>query len=164
LLLVGSGGFERQLREQAAGTPRIHFLGSKSPRDLGNLYYHAVACIIPSITYETFGMINIEAFARKTPVIVRDLGALPEVVNEGGGGYVYQSDGQLVEAANRLVESRTIRDELGENGYRAFLEKWTGDAHLRIYFDYLERAAQRKYDCVPWQENALVGPGTRASH
>ena len=45
--------------------------------ELGTLYFHALACIVPSITYETFGMIIIEAFARSTPVIVRDLGGLP---------------------------------------------------------------------------------------
>lgn len=50
--------------------------------ELGTLYFHALACIVPSITYETFGMIIIEAFARKTPVIVRDLGALPEVIHD----------------------------------------------------------------------------------
>jgi glycosyltransferase involved in cell wall biosynthesis len=145
LLLVGSGSYEAPLRALAAGNPRIHFLGAKSPRDLGQLYVHAVGCIIPSITYETFGMINIEAFARKTPVIVRDLGALPEVVNEAGGGFVYQRDDELVASANQLVESRELRDKLGENGYRAFLQHWTGDAHLRKYFDYIDRAAERKF-------------------
>jgi glycosyltransferase involved in cell wall biosynthesis len=156
LLLVGTGNYEAQLRAQAAGNPRIQFLGAKSPRDLGNLYFHAVGCIIPSITYETFGMINIEAFARKTPVIVRDLGALPEVVNEARGGFVYQTDEQLVEAANRLVNSRQTRDELGENGYRTFLQKWTGDAHLALYYDYLEGAAERKYGRIPWHSGQVA--------
>ena len=93
-------------------TPRSSFLGLNSPRDLGNLYFHALGCIIPSITYETFGMINIEAFARKTPVIVRDLGALPEVVTEAQGGYVYQTDSQLVAAVNQLIDSRATRDDI----------------------------------------------------
>jgi glycosyltransferase involved in cell wall biosynthesis len=152
LLLVGTGNYEAELRAQAAGNPRIHFLGARSPRDLGNLYYHAVTCIIPSITFETFGMINIEAFARKTPVVVRDLGALPEVVNEANGGFVYQHDDQLVDAVNRLIRSRTLRDELGENGYRTFLEKWTGEAHMKMYFEYLDRAAVRKYNGIPWRD------------
>jgi glycosyltransferase involved in cell wall biosynthesis len=84
LLVAGTGTYEKQLRAQAAPNPRIKFLGALPQRDLGALYFHAQACIVPSITYETFGMIIIEAFARKTPVIARDLGALPEVIQDSG--------------------------------------------------------------------------------
>src|ERR1044071_6897196 len=86
LLVAGTGTNEVELRAMAAGNPRIKFLGPLPQHELGALYYHAIACIVPSITYETFGMTSVEAFARKTPVIVRDLGALPEVVHESGGG------------------------------------------------------------------------------
>ena len=80
LLVVGTGGYEQELRALAAAQPRVKFLGPLGQRELGALYYHALACIVPSITYETFGMTSIEAFARKTPAIVRDLGDPP-----GGG-------------------------------------------------------------------------------
>ena len=51
----------------AAANPRIRFLGPKSQKQLGALYYHANAVLVPSITYETFGLIIIEAFAGKRP-------------------------------------------------------------------------------------------------
>ena len=158
LLVVGTGGYEQELRAQAAGNPRIKFLGALPQRELGNLYYHALACLVPSITYETFGLIIIEAFARKTPVIVRDLGALPEVVHDSGGGYVYRTDEELGAAIQRIGASPSLRGELGERGYRAFKQRWSKEGHLEQYFSLLRTAARRKFGHVPWEREDNVLP------
>lgn len=138
LLVAGAGTYGDSLRELAAGDPRIVFLGPLPQDRLGPLYYHARGCIVPSITYETFGIVIIEAFARKTPVIVHDLGPLPEVVESSGGGFVYRNDDEMLAAIDRLNTSESLRAELGENGYRTFVERWSRDAHLRLYSDHLE--------------------------
>jgi glycosyltransferase involved in cell wall biosynthesis len=155
LLVVGTGTYETSLRAQAASNPRIKFLGALPQSDLGALYFHALACIVPSITYETFGQIIIEAFARKTPVIVRDLGALPEVVDDSGGGYVYRTGEELLAAIRRLTESRERRNELGEKGYSAFVRWWSREAHMELYFDFLRKAALKKFGCVPWEKEPV---------
>ena len=151
LLVVGTGNYEDELRFQAAANPRIKFLGALSQAQLGSLYYHAVATIVPSLTYETFGIIIIESFARKTPVIVRDLGALPEVVEDSGGGFVYRTNEELVKAANQLGASTAMRADLGEAGFRAFVHYWSKEAHLELYFDFLSRIAFRKFGHAPWE-------------
>lgn len=161
LLVAGTGTYEAPLRAQAAANPRIRFLGARSQRELGTLYYHTVASIVPSITYETFGMINIESFARKTPVIAHDLGALPEVIQDSGGGFVYRTDEELLDAIQRLGTSPALRTELGEQGYRAFLRWWTKEAHMDLYFDFINKAARKKYDAVPWEDGASVAVGTK---
>jgi glycosyltransferase involved in cell wall biosynthesis len=106
---------------------------------------------VPSLTYETFGIIIIEAFARKTPVIVRDLGALPEVVHDSGGGFVYRTDEELISAIHRLAGSPTLRAELGELGYQAFERWWSREAHLKLYYDLLRHTAVDKFGHVPWE-------------
>jgi glycosyltransferase involved in cell wall biosynthesis len=144
LLIAGTGTDEAELRAAGASNPRIRFLGPLPQKELGALYLHAVACVVPSLTYETFGMIIIEAFARKTPAIVRDLGALPEVVHESGGGYVYRTDDELVEAVQKLASSPALRSELGERGYDAFVRLWSRDAHLAKYFELVEQLSRNK--------------------
>jgi glycosyltransferase involved in cell wall biosynthesis len=136
----------------AAGNPHIKFLGPLPQRDLGALYYHALACIVPSVTYETFGMISVEAFARKTPTVARDLGALPEVVQDSGGGFVYRTNEELLEALDRIARSPHLRAELGQKGYDGFVRWWCREAHLRLYLDYLNRSAQEKFGRIPWLE------------
>ncbi len=149
LLVAGTGSYEAQLRAMAAGNPRIKFLGPLPQQELGALYYHALACIVPSVTYETFGMTSVEAFARKTPAIVRDLGALPEVVEDSGGGLIYRTDEELLAALNQLASTPGLRTELGENGYRAFTQRWCREAHMQQYFDFIRGAAQRKFGNWP---------------
>jgi glycosyltransferase involved in cell wall biosynthesis len=150
LLVAGAGTYEAELRAMAAGNPRIKFLGPMAQRQLGTLYFHALACIVPSITYETFGMTSVEAFARKTPAIVRDLGALPEVIEDSGGGFVYRTDKELIDALERVARSPELRNDLGQRGYDAFLRSWCREAHLRLYFEYLNGAAQEKFHTIPW--------------
>jgi glycosyltransferase involved in cell wall biosynthesis len=154
LLIVGTGTEEGNLRAQAAANPRIKFLGAMPPDQLGALYFHALACIVPSITFETFGIIIIESFARKAPVIVRDLGALPEVVTDSGGGLVYRTDDDLLHAINQIAASPPLRAAMGANGYDAFLRLWSREAHLEMYFESLRELASRKFGVVPWEAEA----------
>lgn len=157
LLIAGTGTYEAQLRTQAATNPRIKFLGALSQRALSGLYVHALACLVPSITYETFGLISLEAFARKTPVIARDLGALPEVIHDSGGGIVYRTAEELLAAMRRIAAASALRDELGEKGYGAFVRWWSREPHLEQYFNFLRRAAMRKFGYVPWERDDLEG-------
>jgi glycosyltransferase involved in cell wall biosynthesis len=145
----------------AAGNSNIKFLGALPQKDLGNLYYHALACLVPSVTYETFGIIIIEAFARRTPVIVRDLGAFPEVVEESGGGFIYWTDEELLAAIERIRHSPALRAELGEKGYRAFVENWSKEAHLKLYFNFLRKIALRKFGYVPWDSEEQGATGSQ---
>jgi glycosyltransferase involved in cell wall biosynthesis len=144
LLIAGEGTAGMDLRAQAAGNPRIRFLGARSQQELGALYAHALAAIVPSVTYETFGMVTIESFARKTPVIVRDLGALPEVVRESGGGAIFRDDAELASAIETIGNSAALRAELGEKGYAAFTRNWDRSAHLGRYLAYLEESFEKK--------------------
>jgi glycosyltransferase involved in cell wall biosynthesis len=157
LLIAGTGTHEAELRRMAAGNPRIRFLGGQSQAALGALYFHAAACLVPSLTYETFGIIVVEAFARKTPVVVRDLGALPEIVQESGGGFIFRDRAQLLEAIRRLTSEPALRTRLGELGYQTFLRLWTREAHLEQYFAVLRDVAWTKFGCAPW-EAAMPAP------
>lgn len=133
LYVAGTGQYEQELRNQAGDSANIIFLGNLSQTQLRDLYKSAVAVIVPSICYETFGIIIIEAFSMKTPVIVNRLGALPEVVDESGGGMIYEGHEQLRKSVETLANDRQLRDQLGEKGFAAYNTFWNEDAHLDQY-------------------------------
>jgi glycosyltransferase involved in cell wall biosynthesis len=116
------------------GSDNICFLGHLHERQLQRLYQKAVALLVPSIAYEVFPLVAIEALRQQTPVIARNLGGLPEIVTESGGGFVYDAEEELVASMDRLLRDPALRDELGRRGYQAYQHNWTAEAHLRRYF------------------------------
>lgn len=139
LLIAGDGEYRETLEKQAENNPHIKFLGRLDQKSLQSLYKQALSVIVPSICYETFGIIIIEAFSRKTPVIVNNLGALPEVVKDSGGGFIYESKDELVKAMKTLADDPFLRNEMGEKGYDAFLKYWNEKAHLEKYLNLVEK-------------------------
>lgn len=144
LLIAGDGDYKETLVKQAKGIPNIKFLGRVDQKRLQSLYKSALSVIVPSICYETFGIIIIEAFSLKTPVIVNNLGALPEVVEDSGGGFIYNNEDELVAAIQKLAADSALRNELGEKGYAAFIKYWNEDAHLEKYLGLIATLQEKK--------------------
>jgi glycosyltransferase involved in cell wall biosynthesis len=151
LLVAGTGEFEPELRRQAAGINNVIFLGSLQQSELRRLYRNAIAVLVPSICYEVFGIIILEAYRERTPVIVRRLGGLREVVEESQGGFTFDSRDELFSAMEQLRTDRELRRQMGERGYHKYLERWSEESHLQIYMQLLESSATRKFGDVPWQ-------------
>ncbi len=139
LVVVGSGGYEPELRAQAEGLERVHFAGWVSQDQIDPYYRHALAVCAPSVTYETFGLVVIEAYARRTPVIARRLGPLPEVIEDGRGGLVFSDIDELRGHLDLLARDQQLRDRLGRQGYESFEAKWTPDPHIERYMKIIER-------------------------
>ncbi|HYM46354.1 MAG TPA: glycosyltransferase family 4 protein [Solirubrobacteraceae bacterium] len=81
LLLVGDGPLRDRLAERAARPPlagRVRVLGRVSDEDLVDFYRCADVAVVPTIAFEGFGLVALEAAACGTPSIVSDVGGLPE--------------------------------------------------------------------------------------
>jgi glycosyltransferase involved in cell wall biosynthesis len=138
LRIAGSGPFEADLRRRAEGLANVHFEGRLDSAEVAALFRGALAVAVPSMVYETFGYVVLEAFAEKTPVVVRDLGALPELVAQSGGGLVFRSVDDLVRAIARLAGDAGLRLRLGSDGHLARLGIWSEAEHLHRYFELIQ--------------------------
>ena len=144
LLIAGEGDYGNELRSLAQGIENVHFLGRKNQAELTALYREAVALIVPSICYEVFGIIMIESFAHKTPVIAHHYGVLPEVVEQSGGGFTYKNEEELIDAMRLLQSDPEQRRRLGEQGYDCYQRKWSEPAHLEEYLKIVEELLANK--------------------
>ena len=144
LVIAGDGHYADTLRQLASGCERIHFLGHLAPRQLQPVYARAIALLVPSLTFETFGQVIIEAYAAHTPVIVRNLGPLPEIVAESGGGLIYRDTAELLAAIERLRTDAATRDALGAAGYRAYRMRWTEEVYRERYLQLIADIRARK--------------------
>lgn len=143
LLILGDGDYADTLKAQAKGNPRIQFLGRKAPHELDAYYRGAQALIVPSVCYETFGIILIESFRLGTPVIARDLGPLPEIVRKANGGMLFKTEDDLVAAMAHIQHDPGVRDSLARAARSAFEHYWSEDRVLAEYGSAMARAAQR---------------------
>ena len=143
-LIAGDGEYREELQVRAAGMARVRFLGRVASDDLARFYRHAVALIVPSVCFETFGIILIEAFRQSTPVIARRLGPFPEIVTASGGGELFDSPGELLAAIGRLHRDPGYRDRLASAGHEAFQSRWSDRVVVPQYLDIVRRTAERQ--------------------
>jgi len=144
LLIAGDGEHAEALKRLGAGMPRVRFLGRVAPDDLRRYYRHAVASIVPSICFETFGIILIEAFRQGTPVIARRIGPFPEIVERCGGGELFESTDELLAAMRRLQGDPDHRARLARSARAGFAKHWSESAVVPRYLDLVRRVGAEK--------------------
>jgi glycosyltransferase involved in cell wall biosynthesis len=152
LLIAGTGSSEQEVRKLASGSSNIRFLGHVPERKLQRLYREAVAVIVPSICYEIFSLVLIEAFRHQTPVIARNRGGMPDLIKESGAGFVYDTDNELAAAMEQLMDP-PYRRKLGSLGYEAYQKHWTPEAHLKSYFALIGEIAARRNPPIVFEHN-----------
>ena len=129
LKIAGTGSAEHTLR--AVAGPNVEFLGWVPHQNLGALYAGAIATLVPSLAEETFGLVILESLGQRTPVITSALGALPELVEQTGGGWVYRDLSALEKILACL--DRDSRAATPKN-----LEKFSSESHMAAYFKIIE--------------------------
>ena len=144
LLIIGDGEEEAPLRDLAAGQANVKFLGRIANENLRQYNEHAIAALVPSIGYETFGIVLIEAFRYNAPVIARRLGPFPEMVEKSGGGLLFSDETELLGAMTRMQSDPAYRDALALRGYRACQAHWSEDVVIDRYLDLVSEARRRK--------------------
>jgi glycosyltransferase involved in cell wall biosynthesis len=150
LYIAGSGPFEGHLKRRARGMHNVHFLGQLGFGDLAELFKGARAVVIPSLFYETFGYVAIEAFSMGTPAIVHNNGALPELIKASGGGLTYRTGAELLKTMKHVAEDRTLRLGLGSRAAGAVKTMWSEDAHIGKYLDLVREIAAERGMTLPY--------------
>ena len=144
----------------------IRFLGRVSEDELVSCYRAADVCIVPSVALEGFGLVVLEALASGTPVVVSEVGGLPEAVAS--------LDRRLVvpaRDADALAERlRAALDEsvpLPERATcRTFAERFSWDdvarRHREVYARALRPSTARKLRVVYLDHCAKLSGGELA--
>jgi len=144
LWIAGTGAYEPELRALADAMPRVRFLGFQSEDQLRVLYRDAIAAVIPSLCYEVFPLVVLEAFREGTPIIARDFGPFPEIVRASEGGLLFNTPEEFDGAVIELSTDSKRRDEMGRSAAAAFERNWREDVAMECYFDLIREVATRR--------------------
>jgi glycosyltransferase involved in cell wall biosynthesis len=81
VMIAGSGPLKEELAQRAADiADNVRFLGYVPDTDLPLAFRAADFSMVPSVALEGFGLIVAESLAAGTPVLVTDVGGLPETL------------------------------------------------------------------------------------
>jgi len=156
LLIAGDGQHAGVLKELASGLTNVRFLGRIDIERLKDYYRHATAVIVPSVTFETFGIVLIEAFKHATPVIARRIGPFPEIVEQAEAGELFDTPAELLAAMRGLQRDRARRDALGRAGYAAFRARWSESAVVPQYLDIVARVSEQRAAGVSVRQHVMA--------
>ena len=148
LVIVGLGQRERALRRQAAKLglgDRVLFKGNVTDEELDRWYRRCDVFVLPSTEpSETTGIVQLEAMARRKPVVNTWLKTdVPSVSVDGVTGITVKpgSPGQLTDAIKTLLADEGLRSWYGENGRVRVREMYTvrgmNDAIADMYNELL---------------------------
>ncbi|MBV9610265.1 MAG: glycosyltransferase [Acidobacteria bacterium] len=134
--------FARAVAPRLKRYSRARFVSTPSFQGKLELLDGARALLITSQIDETSSLVAMEAMARATPVIAFRRGALPEVVQDGGTGFVVDTMAEMAAAVNRI-------DEINPAACRERIERlYTSarmcDDYLRLYDRVLGAQALRR--------------------
>ena len=120
---------------------RVRFLGAVPNEALPPIYASADVVVQPSLLFEPFGLVAVEAMACGRPVIVSDLPGVRDVVSEAGGGLL-ATPGDPLDLATKiqsLFTNRDLRARLGVAGREGVRSRYDVEAvGPRLEATYME--------------------------
>jgi glycosyltransferase involved in cell wall biosynthesis len=133
--------------EAKIGQSRVVFYPRVSAMEVEEIYKKACAVIVPSLYSESFGYVVAEAILHGRIVIASNRGAIPELVTECPGVFLFDpSDPErLAEIIKRVglmdVESQT---DITTRGRRVFSRRFDNERSLEAFTDLLSRLTHRE--------------------
>ena len=123
LQLIGDGVLRstlQSLAEERHVEKRVEFVGYVAWEDVFPLLANGVMVVLPSYT-EGLPLVLVEAMSQGVPVVASRVGGIPELVEDGRNGLLFEAGDEagLTACLEKLLKDRTLCEKLG----RAGLEK-----------------------------------------
>lgn len=129
LLLAGEARFveyEQSQRLEQALAPIADITRRPGWLDRGEFFDTVDLAVFPSIVNESFGLVAAEAMASRTPFVISDAGALPEVA---GANYPWIARaGDAADLARVIADAQTPNDELLEREHARWEQLFSPEA------------------------------------
>lgn len=134
------------LRALAAGKS-VEFLTEATDLDIRSQYQRAIAVVLPSVHIDFYGTSQawpelmgftlLEGMACGAPGVCSRVGGMPEYVDHGRTGFVFDSLAELTDHLSRLADDPTLVDRMGRAATREVSERFglgpAGRAMTAIY-------------------------------
>ena len=135
LSVIGEGPLSEQVRIAAANHENISYHGFQ---DRAFINWHLRACsalVFPSVWYETFGLILIEALASGTPVIAADIGSAEFIIQDGYNGLHFEPGNETAlkeQLAQWAGFDEPMKAQFRKNALESYRATYTPEKNLEL--------------------------------
>lgn len=142
LLIVGDGSLKASLKslvKELNIEDKTLFTGKVSFTDVPK-YHNMLSISVFLSNSESFGVSVIESSACGKPVIVSNVGGLPEVVEDGVSGFVVppRDPQKTAEDIEKLVLDKNLREQIGQNGRERVKKLYNWDDNVKQMINIYE--------------------------
>ena len=137
-----AGDYQRMPDLFSSATNNVEFLGHLNKETLEKFYKDCRIFVMPSVWYEGFPGVVIEAMLSGKPVICSRIGGLPEIVEEGKTGLLFEPGNacDLTEKIRYLWERPELCQEMGNAGRAKVLNKYSPEIYYGRLMDVYKKA------------------------
>lgn len=127
----------------------VSFVGKQPQSRIREYLSVADLLLLPSQS-ESFGLTALEAMASEVPVIATRVGGIPEVVEDGGCGFLFEIGDidRMAEAAMKVLQEDAERRRLGARGREIAISNFTTDKIIPQYEQLYERLILERRDKI----------------
>ncbi|MEE8401332.1 MAG: glycosyltransferase family 4 protein [Candidatus Hydrothermarchaeaceae archaeon] len=121
------------------------YINVYSSQEMVELYSLAQVCVSPSSALEPFGLIMLEALSSGKPMIVTEMGGMPEIIQNDINGYVIKLKDfeALSSRIEYLLGNEKARRRLGGTGRQMVTTHCTKEIMTRCHLDVYEKVLKR---------------------
>jgi glycosyltransferase involved in cell wall biosynthesis len=140
-----AGDFSTMPAIQNSLPENTELLGELKRTEIFRFYQSARFVVVPSTCYEVCPMVVLEAMSHGLPVIASRIGGLPELVEDGETGLLFEprDAGDLAKKIQALWSQPELCDRLGAAARRRVIEHYSDDPFFAglqsIYLDLVSR-------------------------
>lgn len=126
--VVGTGPLLENLRQKFN---QVSFMGYRGGQELREIIQKASFIVVPSEWYENCSMVVLESMALGKPVIGAKIGGIPEQIDDGKTGYLFEAGNirDLALKMDLLARDKKLRREMGRNARAKLEKKYSLDDH-----------------------------------
>ena len=120
IVIAGTGDNFKKYEEMMANRDNFNVHNYHiSYKEGAELFQRCSVVVLPYIDASQSAVVPI-AYAFKKPVVVTDVGAIPEIVDDGVTGFIVppRNPEALADAIVKLLKDDKLRKEMGENAYK----------------------------------------------
>ena len=150
LIIAGSPSqftdvIKQRVNANTRNAVKVIFISDFS-EDEKSAIYNNLDVFVSTSTEESFGIVYLEAWACKKPVIGANIGAIRSVIDDGKDGFLADphNSSDIADKIDTLCNNDPIRSQLGLNGFNKVVLNYTWNIIAKKYYDIYEKAIESK--------------------